>query len=62
MGAASNGEWRALEETIQMWRGGCGGLGLPGVGMERFGGGPSSWEERGSGGMEGCLKWSGGLW
>ena len=42
--------------------GGCGGLGLPGVGMERFGGGPSSWEERGSGGMEGCLKWSGGLW
>ena len=42
--------------------GGCGGLGLPAVGMERFGGGPSSWEERGSGGMEGCLKWSGGLW
>ena len=42
--------------------GGCGGPGLPGVGMERFGGSSSSWEERGSGGMEGCLKWSGGLW
>ena len=61
MGAA----WNKMEGSggdSSMEEGGCGGPGLPGVGMERFGGGPSSWEERGSGGMEGCLKWSGGLW